>query len=88
MQTSKRLKILKTFSPSGCVPVGKMFNEYSNLKFITLMIQAASMFFSKGCCKVPEVSVELWFLGSPKSNFFFSFIPVIEDSGVKLEQNE
>lgn len=70
------------FSSRGWAPMGATFNDCSDQKFITLMIQAVSMFgfvwvclgfLSRGCCKEPEVSIELQSLGSLKS----SFLPVL-----------
>lgn len=65
-----------------------MFNEYSNLKFIILIIQAASMFFfPKDVVRYQKYLLNsgLW---AALRAIFFSFVLVIEDSGVKLEQNE
>lgn len=69
--------------------MGRMFNEYSNLKFITLMIQAASMFFfPRDVVKYQKYQLYSGLWATLRAGVFSSFIPVIEDSGVKLEQNE
>lgn len=70
--------------------MGKMFNEFSNLKFVTLMIQAASMvfLFPREVVKYQKYPLNSGLWAALRAGFFSSFIPVIEDSGVKLEQNE